>query len=204
MDRTSRPLRYRPNAPGPLPVPAPIAQGVTGVTFWSQAAGAPPSKRDAPPSRGSPESSSPREIGEAGQQLTDPSTDHSPPVCGIPARHKLRTMNSAEAAANVGWISGPRLTSLQFVQSFAADRAKANMSPPVTGPHVTGADTQSQSSLTLGARLHGCHRPFARRALSVGLIARRAWATAGRCAESNASHACLNIASACLMASTMR
>jgi hypothetical protein len=144
------------------------------------------------------------EIAEAGPQFTDPSTDHSPPICGIPARHKLRTMNSADAAANVGWISGPRLTPLQFVQSFATLRTEANMNPPVSGPDVPGADTQSEFFMTLGARFHGRHRPFARRALSVGLIARRACTTAGGCAESNASHACLNIASACLMASTMR
>jgi hypothetical protein len=112
-------------------------------------------------------------------------------------------MNSADAAANVGWMSGSRLTSLQFVQSFATLRTEANMNPPVSGPDVTGADTQSESSMTVGARFHGRQRPFARGALSVGLIARRAWATVGRCAKSNAAHACPNIASARLMASTM-
>jgi hypothetical protein len=31
------------------------------------------------------------------------------------------------------------------------------MNPPVPGPEVTGADTQSESSLTLDARFHGCY-----------------------------------------------
>src|SRR5262245_2282683 len=30
------------------------------------------------------------------------------------------------------------------------------MNPPVTGPEITGADTQSKSSLTLDACFHGC------------------------------------------------
>jgi hypothetical protein len=94
---------------------------------------------------------------------------------------------------------------LQLVTSFALLRTEANMNPPVSGPHVAGADTQSEPSVALGARFHGCKRPLARRALPVGLIARRAWARrAEPCAKSNASHACRNIASACLMASTMR
>jgi len=80
-------------------------------------------------------------------------------------------MSPAHAAANVRWRGGPRRTLLQFVQSFATLRAEANMNPPVSGPDVTGADTQSESSMTLDARFHG--RPLARRALSVRLIVRR-------------------------------
>ena len=101
---------------------------------------------------------------------SNPSTDHSPPICGIP-RHELRAMSPAHAAANVRWRGGPRRTLLQFVQSFATLRTEANMNPPVSGPDVTGADTQSESSMTLDARFHG--RPLARRALSVRLIVRR-------------------------------
>src|SRR5262245_8672000 len=114
----------------------------------------------------------------------NPSTDHSPPICGIPARQKLRTMNSADAAAN--WMCGPLGMPLQFVQSFATLRTEATMNPPVSGPDVARADTQSESSVTLGARFHGCQRSFTRRALSVGLIVRRAGATTGRGPESNA------------------
>jgi hypothetical protein len=110
-------------------------------------------------------------------------------------------MNSADAAAN--WMCGPPGMPLQFVQSFATLRTEANMNPPMSAPNVTGADAQSEPSMTVGARFHGRQRPFARYAFPVGLTARRAGATEGHCAKSNAAHACPNIASACLMASTM-
>ena len=51
---------------------------------------------------------------------------------------------------------GLRFVTFSFVERFAICRAKANMNPPVTGPEITGADTQSKSSLTLDARFHGC------------------------------------------------
>jgi hypothetical protein len=34
-------------------------------------------------------------------------------------------------------------------------RTKANMNPPVTAPQITGTDTQSEFSVTLGAFFHG-------------------------------------------------
>src|SRR5262245_59561751 len=136
--------------------------------------------------RGSPESFISAERLAEAALAPNPSTDHSPPICGIPARQELRTMSSPDAAANVGWMCGPRGMPLQLVQRFATLRTEANINPPASSPDVAGADTQSESSVTLGARFHGCQRPFARRALSVGLIVCRACATAGRGPESNA------------------
>src|SRR5262249_16303180 len=146
--------------------------------------GVPPST-GGEPLRGSPESFiSEGRFAEAGFAPSNASTDHSPPIRGIPARQELRTMSSADAAAN--WMCGPRGMPRPLVQRFATLRTEANMNPPVSGPDVAGADTQSESSVTLDARFHGCQCPFARRALSVGLIVRRARATAGRGPESNA------------------
>ena len=50
------------------------------------------------------------------------------------------------------------VVSFQLVTSFAMGRTKANMKPPAAVPHITGADTQSQLSVALGAPFHSCSR----------------------------------------------
>ena len=52
---------------------------------------------------------------------------------------------------------------LQLVKSFTILRTKANAKPPVAVPQITGADTQSQLSVALGARFfHSCSRCLTR------------------------------------------
>ena len=51
------------------------------------------------------------------------------------------------------------VVSLQLVKSLTIRRTKANAKPPVAVPYITGADTQSQLSVALGAPyFHRCSR----------------------------------------------
>jgi hypothetical protein len=53
-------------------------------------------------------------------------------------------------------MSGVGLVSRQLVKTFAICRTKAKMNPPAAVPQISEAHTQSQFSVALGARLHGC------------------------------------------------
>ena len=46
------------------------------------------------------------------------------------------------------------LASLHLMKSLAVGRAVAHMNPPAAVPQITGADTQSEFSVTLGASFH--------------------------------------------------
>jgi hypothetical protein len=46
------------------------------------------------------------------------------------------------------------LASLQLMKSLAVGRAVAHMNPPAAVPQITGADTQSELSVALGASFH--------------------------------------------------
>src|SRR5262245_7276152 len=46
------------------------------------------------------------------------------------------------------------LASLQLMKSLAVGRAVAHMNPPAAVPQITGADTQSEFSVALGASFH--------------------------------------------------
>src|SRR5262245_32271925 len=65
---------------------------------------------------------------------------------------------SAEICKRDGEVSRTGIVSLQLMKGLAMRRTVKQMHPPAPFPHVTGANTQSQLSLTLGASFHRCAR----------------------------------------------
>ena len=90
--------------------------------------------------------------GRSGARLSRPA------ISGIGKQSALRIEATQEGAPAIRVA----VVSLQLVKSFAIRRTKANSKPPAAVPHITGADTQPQLSVALGAPFHSCSRCLTR------------------------------------------